>query len=148
MSLNQSSDEDDDDDFGDAISMVLGIAPSETSRKKGTCVLHLMSCCMYTYIETLKYLVSCNIPNDIRSQRINFLMYGTHLKRMLLSFGTSSKYVCPTARPYLSDGIRWRGKGQLLRLVGSKSCCIAPPTSCHTSLTFAPQYSTFTTHSC
>jgi len=31
---------------------------------------------------------------------------------------------------------------------GSKSCCIVPPTSCHTSLTLAPQYSTFTTHSC
>jgi len=29
---------------------------------------------------------------------------------------SSSKYVCPTARLYMSDGNRWSGKGQLLRL--------------------------------
>ena len=36
MSLNQTSDEDDDDDFGDAISIVHGITPSKTPGKKGT----------------------------------------------------------------------------------------------------------------
>ena len=35
MSLNQSSDEDDDGDFGDAISIVHGITPSKTPGKKG-----------------------------------------------------------------------------------------------------------------